>query len=133
MPSLGCDSTTVVVAARNSSAAIPLGIGTKTGMTRHVKNLNHASDCSTGFIAPSSFVHVGMRLFLGVTQTSGIDTQAILEAILAITAKTTTKQPPTLNPNYYAVIVIITWDVKILLTIVTIIGMSQTHVVILQV
>jgi hypothetical protein len=102
-------------------------------MTRHVKNLNHASDCLTGFIAPSSLVHVGMRLFLGVTQTSGIDTQAILEAILAITAKTTTKQPPTLNPNYYAVIVIITWDVKILLTIVTIIGMSQTHVVILQV
>ena len=133
MHSLGCDSTTVVVAVRNSSAAIPFGIGTKTRMTRHVKNLNHASDCSTGFIAPSSLVHVGMRLFLGVTQTSGIDTQAILEAILAIAAKTATKQPPTLNPNYYAVIVIITWDVKILLTIVTIIGMSQIHVVILQV
>ena len=79
------------VAVRNLSAAIPLGIGTKTRMTRHVKNLNHASDCSTGFIAPSSLVHVGMRLFLGVTQTSGIDTQAILEAILAIAAKTATK------------------------------------------
>jgi hypothetical protein len=61
------------------------GIITKsviTPATRHVKNSDTTCNSSTGFTAPSSLVHVGAHLFLGTTQTSRINTQAILEIIV---------------------------------------------------